>query len=108
MVNEKRQGPRLPLIVLECPGCAHEDGSLYCGHPDIVSKFGRPRMREYPITTPAWCPLLPVRKVIGRCAECVHWGPALCPGETHLGARAKLLVLVGEADFGCIYWEAKP
>lgn len=55
----KRQGPRVLPVVLECPGCAHEDGALYCAHPDVIKERGRPRMRECTRVTPKWCPMLP-------------------------------------------------
>jgi hypothetical protein len=98
----KRQGPRVLPIVLECPGCAHEDGALYCAHPDIVKERGRPRMRECTRRTPDWCPMLPVRKVIGMCKTCDsndhgecqdHMSPYWCEGVPD--------------DFGCIHWEEK-
>jgi hypothetical protein len=114
---EKRQGPRALPIVYECSGCEFEGAAMgigvsdpYCQHPSLGAK-----RYKYPETpgylTPDWCPLMPVRRVIGTCAECAHAvitdrdGLLMCKRVRTL-KRGHMFVV--RPDFGCIHWEQKP
>ncbi len=92
-----RKGPR-SVLNFYCFGCEYlttETINAFayqaCKHPDLV-------LRGHPVTIPFAavhqnCPLMPERKVIGKCCDCnIADG---CTLNTH-GER-----------FGCWFWEEK-
>jgi hypothetical protein len=105
---EKRQGPRMLPIVYKCAGCAfysHEFERMpFCNHARLHNTLTS-------FHTPSTCPLMPVRKVIGTCAECAHAvitdrdGLLMCKRVRTL-KRGHMFVV--RPDFGCIHWEQKP
>jgi hypothetical protein len=104
MTAEKRQGPHL-RVVIECAGCKYNQKRYIENEPFDVSVYrvcAHPKRRD-----DGACPLMPVRKVIGKCEECAHF--ARTCGKVGLCANDGNPQVVNTlSDFGCIHWEQKP
>jgi hypothetical protein len=110
-------------IMWTCHGCEFNvcTWKIHGGYKYPIQSCGEPsalKLLEGSLKTPDWCPLLPLRRVVGQCLDCKHAeddGDIANCSCTHPEAIVEVPALSGPAGgfprhtatFACCYWETK-